>query len=136
MSKKERPDNVVFNSLTQQYDASLKPYPTNIGAPMIKVPDTDIWKNKVAGKINKKVQAKYDELKKDYDAMLEEIKYNQLIFDAKFSFEPVIGEIYHLYHKEEAGYNFLSIIGPDHCKFNFVGSFYLNADMMWERLNK
>lgn len=132
MAKKERPDNVVYNDLTEQYDASLKPYPTNIGAPMIEVPDTVLWKNKVANKINKKVQTQFDELKKQYEKMLAEIEYNQLIFDAKFSFEPVLGEVYHLYTKN-TGENFLSIIAPEQCEFEFLGSFYLNAEMMWER---
>jgi len=135
MKKKERPDNVVYNELTQSYDPSLKPYPTDLGAPMITVPDTDRWKNKVAHKINKKVKAQYAELKKNYERMLKEIEYNQLIFDAKFSFEPIVGEVYHLYEKED-GSHFLSIIAPDQCRFLFIGSFYLNAEMMWERLTK
>ncbi|MFT5986084.1 MAG: hypothetical protein ACI825_001583, partial [Planctomycetota bacterium] len=30
MSKK-KPDNVVFNTELEKYDASMKPYPTNLG---------------------------------------------------------------------------------------------------------
>ena len=33
MSKDKKPDQVVFNEDTQKYDAALKPYATNVGAP-------------------------------------------------------------------------------------------------------
>lgn len=51
---------------------------------------------------------------------------------AKFSFEPIIAEIYHLYKKENVE-SFLSIIAPDQCSFNTLGSFYLNADQIWKK---
>ena len=73
------------------------------------------------------------ELKAEYEKMMQEFEYNKLIFDAKFSFEPIIGEVYHLY-KRESGETFLSIIAPEQCKFNALGSFYLNADQIWEKI--
>jgi hypothetical protein len=42
---------------------------------------------------------------------MEEFEWNELVYSAKFSFEPVIGEIYHLYRDAEI--NFLSLIGPN-----------------------
>ena len=65
--------------------------------------------------------------------MVEEFEYNKLIFNAKFSFEPIFGEVYHLY-KRENGESFLSIIAPAQCRFDAQGSFYLNADHIWENL--
>ena len=35
MKEDKKPDNVVFNTETQKYDAALKPYATNVGAPVI-----------------------------------------------------------------------------------------------------
>jgi len=52
------------------------------------------------------------ELKAEYEKMMQEFEYNKLIFDAKFSFEPIVGEVYHLYKKEN-GETFLSIIAPE-----------------------
>ena len=46
MKKSKIPDNVVFNTETQQYDAALKPYATNVGAPAIQVTENITWKNK------------------------------------------------------------------------------------------
>jgi len=133
MAEDKKPDNVVFNTETQKYDAALKPYATNVGAPVITTADTNAWKNRSINKINHKVEAKYLELKAEYEKMMLEFEYNNLIFDSKFAFEPIIGELYHLY-KRENGESFLSIIAPEQCRFNSLGSFYLNADHIWEKI--
>jgi hypothetical protein len=133
MAEDKKPDNVVFNPETKKYDAALKPYATSVGAPVITVTDTVAWKNRSINKINHKVEAKYLELKGGYDKMMQEFEYNKLIFNSKFTFEPIIGQVYHLY-KRENGESFLSIIAPEQCNFNALGSFYLNVDQTWEKI--
>ena len=135
MLDKKRPDNVVFNEETQKYDAAIKPYGTNVGAPAIISTDTTAWKNRSISKVNHKIQAKYLELKAEYEKMMLEYEYNKLIFEAKFSFEPVIGETYHLYLRE-SGEHFLSMIAPHECNFNSIGSFYLNVDQVWIKVSE
>ena len=44
--KENIPDNVVFDSEKQTYDAALRPYGTNVGAPSITTKDTATWKNR------------------------------------------------------------------------------------------
>ena len=97
MSKKKKPDQVVFDEISQSYNAALKPYATNVGAPAIEITDTTTWKNKNIYKANKQIQAKYLELKAEYDKMMQELEYNNLVYNARFNFEPIIGETYHLY---------------------------------------
>jgi hypothetical protein len=80
-----------------------------------------------------KVETKYLELKAEYEKMIQEFEYNNLIFESKFTFEPIIGEVYHLY-KRGNGESFLSIISPKQCRFDAIGSFYLNADHIWEKI--
>ena len=133
MQGDKKPDNVVFNTETQRYDAALKSYATSVGAPVITTTDTVDWKNRSIRKVNQKVQTKYLELKAEYDKMMAEFEYNNLIFNAKFTFEPLVGDVYHLY-KRENGETFLSIIAPNECNFNAMGSFYLNADQIWEKV--
>jgi hypothetical protein len=53
---------------------------------------------------------------------------------AKFSFEPVIGEIYHLYRDANA-VNFLSLMGPLEWNKEHIGTFKLNSDKKWILLN-
>lgn len=135
MSQKKKPDNVVFDEKTQKYNASLKPYATDVGAPVITTSDTIAWKNRNIHAVNKQINAKYLELKEAYDAMMSQFEYNNLVYSAKFNFEPVIGYTYHLYRnkKEEA---FLSVIAPHECNFDYLGTFKLSADKMWEQLKE
>ncbi|TPN86763.1 DUF2452 domain-containing protein [Aquimarina algicola] len=133
MSEKKKPDAVVFDEEHQKYNASLKPYSTNLGAPKITTTDTVAWKNVSIHKVNKQVKAKYDELKAEYDALMEQFEYNNLVYSAKFNFEPIVGETYHLY-KDNEQQPFLSIISPNECNFNHIGTFRLNAEKMWEKL--
>ena len=133
MAETKKPDNVVFNAETQKYDAAIKPYATSVGAPVIRMNDTIAWKNRSISKVNQKVKAKYLQLKAEYEKMMDEFEYNSLIFSAKFNFEPIVGDVYHLY-KRDNDETFLSIIAPDECSFNSIGSFYLNADQIWERV--
>lgn len=132
MSTTKKPDNVVFETENQTYNASLKAYGTNVGAPAITAIDSISWKNKNIHKVNKQIQTKYAELKKEYDKMMVEYEYNQLVYSAKFNFEPITGETYHLYRNKNEEL-FMSIIAPNECNFDFVASFYLNADQLWEK---
>lgn len=133
MLKRDKPDNVVFNAETKQYDAAIKPFATSVGAPKITTTDSISWKNRSINKVNHKIKSKYLELKAEYENMMQEYEDNQLIFNSEFSFEPNVGEVYHLY-KRENGENFLSLIAPEECSFHVLGSFYLNADQIWEKL--
>lgn len=132
MKTAKKPDSVVYNPETETYDASLKSYGTDLGAPVISTTETTTWKNRSIYNANKNVQARFSELKSEYDKMIEQYELNTLIYNSKFSFEPIVGEIYHLYKRENEE-TFLSIISPNQCNFQFIGSFYLNADQIWER---
>ncbi|MFT5751038.1 MAG: hypothetical protein ACI828_002781 [Flavobacteriales bacterium] len=129
----KKPDAVVFDVETQKYDAALKPYATSVGAPVITTTDTIAWKNRSINKLNHKVQTRFREIKDQYEQLMQEFEYNNLIYSAKFSFEPIIGQTYHLYSRDN-GESFLSIIAPDQCRFDPLGSFQLNADQIWEKV--
>ena len=133
MSEK-KPDLVVFNEEKQLYDAAFKPYATSVGAPQIKMPNNGSWKNSQIYKANKHLKAKYETLKAEYDQLLTVLEYNELITSAKFSFEPLIGEVYHLYNNVK-DQPFLSIINPDTCNFKHLGSFRLTSDYLWEKVD-
>jgi hypothetical protein len=133
MKKEKKPDQVVYNIETERYDAFLKPYATNVSAPVISTTDSLAWKNRNINKVNKHIQAKYNELKAAYNQMMDQYEYNNLVYSSAFNFEPVVGDTYHLYIRENNS-TFLSIIAPEECNFNHVGSFYLDADGIWHKL--
>ncbi len=133
MTEEKKPDTIVYNSENGTYDAYLKPYATNVGAPVITATDSVAWKNRSITKLNHKVKTRFNELKEQYALLMQEFEVNKLIHTAKFSFEPTVGQHYHLYMRDN-GEHFLSIIAPNECDFNSLGSFYLNADQLWEKV--
>jgi hypothetical protein len=129
MMKNDKPDNVVF-SKDHGYNARLLPYATNVGAPVIKADDAAGWKNMGINKVNKEFESKFNELKMHYLDLIEEFQWNELVYNARFSFEPIVGEIYHLY-KDADGSHFLSLIGPKEWNKEHAGTFRLNSDKKW-----
>lgn len=129
----KKPDLVVFNEETQKYDAALKPYGTSASSPVIKPTNTATWTADGVRRVNKILKGKFDEVKKEYELLMEKFQYNDMLYNAKFGFEPIIGETYYLYlnKKEEL---FLSIIEPNQWNLEHKGSFRLNSDKMWEKV--
>ena len=108
----------------------LLPYGSNVGAPAIKVEDVSTWKNRGVQKVNKQLNTKFNELKEEYNKLIEEFQWNDLVYRSNFSFEPVIGETYHLYIGKD-GNLFLSLIGPTEWNREHMGTFTLNSEQKW-----
>lgn len=127
--KEKKPDNVVYSEKTG-YNASLLPYSTSVGAPVIKVDDIVSWKSRGITNVNKEFENKFNELKLQYESLMKEFEWNELVYASRFAFEPVIGEIYHLYAGTD-GINFLSLISPYEWNKEHIGTFKLNSDKKW-----
>lgn len=133
--KKKYPDQIVYDEKTNKFNANVLPYGSNVGAPAIRVEDISVWKRQGTIKVNHQFSAKFEELKKEYQKLIEEYQWNDLVYNAIFNFEPVIGETYHLYYNKD-GELFLSLIEPQHWrKMKFVGSFYLDSDKKWNKVD-
>jgi hypothetical protein len=132
MTTKKKPDNIVWDE-EKGYNAGLLPYGTSVSAPAISHDDVATWKIRGVSKANHQFSAKYNELKEEYKKLIEEYKWNDLVYNATYSFEPVIGEIYHLYSRD-SGELFLSLIDPTQWKMNYVASFRLESTQKWIKL--
>ena len=119
----KKPDNVADTP-------GLLPYASNVGAPAIRPDNVDDWKLRGVHKVNKQLETKFLELKEEYLKLVEDYKWNELVYQAKFSYEPVIGEIYHLYVGKD-GNPFLSLISPNEWNKEYIGSFKLNSEQKW-----
>jgi hypothetical protein len=125
----KKPDNIVYSE-EQGYNASLLPYATSVGAPVIKADDVVAWKSRGIHSVNKEFENKFQELQSAYQKLMDDYKWNELVYNAKFAFEPVIGETYHMYLGDD-GIEFLSLIAPNEWNKEFIGSFKLNSDKKW-----
>ena len=112
---------------------NLLPYPHHVGAPKIEPVDVTFFKNHGTRKVNRVLKRRYEELIKEAETLQNSYLINQEVYDSHYSFEPVIGEIYHLYEDSNGG-KFLSIIGPTEWNKKYVYSVVLNSDLTWEKI--
>jgi hypothetical protein len=130
MNEKDLPDNVAPNP------HSL-PYASNIGAPVIR-PDHSLggWKIGAVHTANKHYQERFDKLKKEFEELAEDFKWNEIIFNAEMRFKPVIGKEYYLYKKDDQKF-YLTLFAP-YEKIRgyegYQGKFRLNYDNRWEQV--
>ena len=68
----KKPDNVADNP-------GLLPYASNIGAPAIIVDDIKHWKQTRVANVNKQFLSKFEELKQEYQKLIDEYKWNDLV---------------------------------------------------------
>ena len=125
----KKPDNVVFDIQSQEYDSYKKNYPTDLGSPAF---DSSVLK-----KDNfafKHLKAKFVELNTEYKSLLIKLKWNELIYNSEHNFTPTVGEIYHLYKNKNI--TFLSMIEPNQWKMEYIGSFKLLANDIWEQVKE
>ena len=133
--QKERPDNVVFDEESQNYNANILPYGTNIGAPSIVSNNISAWKNSSVSKFNHSFNNKIEEVKRHYQQLVDEFRTNEIVYGAKMNFEPVIGQEYHLY-QNDSGENFLSLIPPGSWNKEYLGTFRLNHEQVWQKVSE
>jgi len=133
MKKEKKPDSVVFDETTQSYNANIMPYASGVAAPKIVPPDVTSWKNTNIITANNQFKARFEDIEQQYREMMEQFEYNNLVYSAKYNFEPITGKIYHLYKSKDES-TFLSLISPEECSFNYLGSFKLGPDKMWEKI--
>ena len=137
--KRKRPDQVVYDE-KKGYNAALLPYASSVGAPAIRLENIAGWKQQGTHMVNKVLKAKFMELEEQYRGLVEEHRWNELVYSAEFNFEPVIGQVYHLYDRGgQPGKPFLSMIAPGEWgrkrreaqQMGYIGSFYLDPNRKW-----
>ena len=133
--KLKKPDHIVWDEETQKYNANILPYGSSVSAPVIKIEDISSYKQRNVQKIQKKFNKKYQELVDEYNNLVDEVKLNQIVYESKFSFEPIIGHIYYLYYGDDGKY-FLSLIEPEMLNQEFVLSVELNSEHKWVLIKK
>ena len=127
-SGKALPDSYVPN-------AYALPYGSNLSAPAIK-PDHSLggWKVGAVHSANQHYEERFEELRHNFEALVDEVKWNEIIFNSEFRFKPVIGKEYYLYQKENKTF-VLTLFAPYEKVGGYEGykgTFKLNYDNRWE----
>jgi len=127
---KKYPDNIVYDYELDKFDAKNKPYPTSVGAPGFKPIKID--KSSVVT-ANHYFESRLNELKEEYKKLIQEYNWTKLVYEADYSFQPIVGHVYHLYERKNKML-WLSLIGPNEWKQPYIGSFKLQTDGKWEKI--
>lgn len=130
----KKPDIIVWDEERGWYASKLS-YGSNVGAPAIRPDDVEGWKIANVQRANRYFESRFEEIKKDYEKLIEEYRWTELVYTAKYNFEPIIGNSYHLYI-DESGNPFLSLISPDEWRTHpeYVGEFRLDSKNKWEKI--
>ena len=129
--KKKYPDQIVYNEETNKFDANLKSYPTTVGSQKfepIKVDKSDSYK------ADNYFDSRLKELKEEYQKLVEEYNWTRLVYEAEYSFQPLLGEEYFLYERDNKDL-FLSLIKPSEWDKKYVGSFKLMNNGKWDKVS-
>ena len=130
--KRKYPDLVVYSEDKGFYSKELT-YGSNVGAPAIKLEDVTGWKKTQALVANKQFKSKYEELRQEFERLVDEVSWNEFVYSSKYNFIPVMGETYYLYEKKDGGV-FLSLIKPNEWPMKFIGATKLESTQKWIRI--
>lgn len=131
---KKKPDNVVWDDENKRYNSNILPYGSNVGAPSIKPTDISHWKNKNLTNFNHFLETRYDEIKKEYEKLMELYEWNKMIYESDFGFQPIVGETYYLYQRDDST-QFLSLIEPESWDEEHIGSFKFDSENKWIKVD-
>jgi hypothetical protein len=133
LKKKKKPDLVVWSEERGYYPRELT-YGSNLGAPVIKIDNVDGWRLSKVKDVNSEFETRYNELLAQAQKLKEEYDWNELIYTkAHYTFQPVVGQVYHLYDRGDDSL-FLSIIEPSSWKMQYIASFKLDSSNKWIKL--
>ena len=113
---------------------AIMPYGDSVSAPSIIPTDLTAYKREKVVKTNQYFESRFSEIKDEYKKLIEAYKWNELVYSSDFRFEPIKGHIYHLYQKENQTL-FLSLISPDEWNQIYIGSFRLDSDDKWAKID-
>lgn len=133
MNKKEKPMMVVWDK-ENGYDAKLKFYPTNVGSFKFDLPDVPLFRNNQTKKMMDSFEKEKNEIVEKAQKLIESYNESVLVWESSISFEPIVGNTYHLY--DFNGKKTLSLISPNEWnnKDKFIGSYTLESDGKWKKL--
>ncbi len=106
------------------------PYPVSTLSPRIVPTDLSSFKSRGISEVERDLQQKLVELRETYLEAIDHFNWNKLVYESEISFEPVVGETYHLY--ESRGRRVLSMIGPQEWPMRHLASVRLNIDRQWQ----
>jgi len=142
-----RSDNTAYtNTEVYHKQMSVLPYSASVAGAVIRATEEGMIKHKALTAMEEQTNMQLDQIRKQIELLAlqaQEIQkrkdLSMMIYDAKLSLSPVIGQVYYLYQKKDNSH-ILSLIspkewgGPGPFK-KFVAAVKLLADHTWMEVN-
>jgi hypothetical protein len=124
---------------------SVLPYSASVSGAVIKATQDGVIRHHALSAMEEQTNMQLTQIRQQIELLAIQAKeiykrkeLSMLIYDAKLSFEPVIGKVYYLYEKED-GTHLLSMIGPKEWGRkvpykNFISAVQLLADHTWKEI--
>jgi hypothetical protein len=98
------------------------------------------WLGLLATNASKEFLQRFEKIKQEYDELLNEISFNDIIYKSEIKFEPVINQVYYLYNNMDTKTSLLSMLSPtdwrrlDIIRYEFLGEFKLMYNGKWIKI--
>lgn len=119
---------------------NLLPYASNRGSALVKPEDEGKIKGKALKAMYQQTDRQLSQIKEQIDLLARQAKQikdrvdiSEKIYQAEIKIDPLMGEDYYLYEKEDGGW-LISMVAPNEwrdCPFTFIASIQLLADHTW-----
>ncbi len=110
--------------------SAFLPYPVSTLSPPIIPNDLTSFKSRGISQVERELKQKLEEIRETYLRTIDHFNWNKLVYEADIGFEPIVGEVYHLY--EVRGRRMLSMISPDEWREKHLATVRLNVDRQWK----
>lgn len=141
-----RPDGSAYTN-TEHYhkQMSVLPYSASVAGALVKPTEEGVIRHKALTAMEEQTNMQLEQIRKQIELLAlqaQEIhkrkELSMLIYNAKLSFKPEIGQVYFLYEKED-GTHMISLISPKEWGATmpfrrFVAAVQLLADHTWKEL--
>jgi hypothetical protein len=129
-------------------EAKFSPVPMTVSSPVIKLIDKNKVRANAVEAMHMQAHQQIGMLRRQADLIMQQVKeiedrlkISELIYKADMRFKPVMGQVYHLYEKEEKGNFLVSMIAPNEWGRTKAFSRYLStirllSDSTWDVLDK
>lgn len=143
---KNKEGNPFSNIEIYHKQMSVLPYASSVGSVAIRPTKEGVIKHKALSAMEEQTNMQLDQIKQQIELLAkqaQEIRKRKelslLIYEARLSFKPQIGHIYHVYERND-GSHMLSLVGPHEWGGagpfkQFISSVKLLADHTWMEVN-
>jgi len=145
MPRKKNTPNPIDKDKVTETPHTLR-YPHTIGSAIITPVDKKGVKGSSLATVEEQAEMQLNEIREQLELLLkqaknikERVSFSQQVYEADINFVPVIGEVYHMYEKQDGAY-IISLVAPWEWRkipyVRFVGSIKLLADRTWYPVSK